>query len=576
MVMLTRLRVKNYALIEDLDLAFQGGLNILTGATGAGKSILIDSMNLILGEKASVEMIRSGEKEASVEATFEFGEEVPDAIGGFLSEQDGEVLLLKRQVLREGRSFGFVNDRQVTLSTMKELGKCLADLLGQHHHQSLLDPKVHLELLNRFSLEGSTLEDYRAAFSLLRKKGVELEDTLRQEQISNERRELYRFQREEIERADLKPAEEDSLRGERRVLLNVQRISSTVQGIKQVLCEEEDSVLDRLKVLFKELESVSELDARLKEKVSQWQEAIFSLEDLSSDLVRYGDSIGADPDRLEWVEDRLRLYADLGKKYGRAYEAIIGYRDKIEKELRSLESLQDRIRDLKEELSGLRAQVLKLGRQISKGRHKGAVVLRGRVEEELKELGMKRTELEVRFVPISSSVASADLSREGEKVFANENGLEEIEFLISPNPGEPLKPLAKIASGGEMSRIMLALKTVLAKVDNIPLLIFDEVDVGIGGEVASLVGKKLKRLSANHQIICITHLQQIASYGDNHFRVYKTGRAKRTVTEVKRLSETERVEEIARIISGEEITELSLKHARELLSEASEAVSSER
>jgi len=572
--MLTRLRVKNYALIEDLDLSFQEGLSILTGATGAGKSILIDSMNLILGEKASVEMIRSGEKEASVEATFEFGGQVPDPIASFLSEQDGEALLLKRQVLKGGRSFGFVNDRQVTVTTMKEIGKSLADLLGQHHHQSLLDPRIHLNLLDRFSLEGSILEDYREEFSLLRKKELELKGTLQQEQISNEKRELYRFQKEEIDRAELKPEEEESLREERGVLLNVQRISSTVQAVKQALCEEEGSVLDRLKLLFKEFESVSELDARLKEKLSQWQETIFSLEDLSSDLVRYGDLLGADPERLELVEDRLRLYVDLGKKYGKGYGAIISYREKIGKELHSLESLQDRIRDLKEEISQLKAELRKLGEQISKERHKGAVTLRQRVEEELKELGMKGTKFEVSFIPISSSVAAVDLSSEAGEVFADENGLEEIEFLISPNPGEPLKPLAKIASGGEMSRIMLALKTVLAKVDNIPLLIFDEVDVGIGGEVASLVGKKLKKLSEDHQIICITHLQQIASYGDNHFRVYKTGKGKRTITVVKRLSRKERVEEIARIISGEEITELSLKHARELLNEASEAVNS--
>jgi len=566
--MLTRLRVKNYALIEDLDLSFQEGLNILTGATGTGKSILIDSMNLILGEKASVEMIRSGEREASVEATFEFGIGAPGSIGGLLSEQDGEVLLLRRQVLKGGRSFGFANDRQVTVTTMKEIGRSLADLLGQHHHQSLLDPGIHMNLLNRLSLPGSILEDYREEFSLLKKKEVELRETLQQEQISNEKRELYRFQKEEIDKADLKPEEEESLRKERKVLLNVQRISSTIQAVRQALCEEEDSVLDRLKVLFREFESVSELDDRLKERLSQWRETIFSLEDLSSDLVRYGNSIGADPERLEWVEDRLRLYADLGKKYGKGYDVISGYRDKIGKELHSLESLQDRIRDLKEEISQLKSELRKLGDQISKQRHKGAAVLRERVEEELKELGMKATKFEVMFAPVSSSAATVDLSSQAEAVFADENGLEEVEFQISPNPGEPLKPLAKIVSGGEMSRIMLALKTVLARVDNIPLLIFDEVDVGIGGEVASLVGKKLKKLSEDHQIICITHLQQIASYGDNHFRVYKTGKGKRTVTVVKRLSQKERVEEIARMISGEEITELSLKHARELLNEA--------
>jgi DNA repair protein RecN (Recombination protein N) len=568
--MLTRLRVKNYALIEDLDLSFREGLNVLTGATGAGKSILIDSMNLILGEKASVEMIRSGEEEAFVEATFEFDNQVPGAVGGLLLEQEGRSLLLRRQVSREGRSHSFANDKQVTLTTMREIGDQLADLLGQHHHQSLLDPKIHLELLDRFSLEGSMLQDYQKRFSLLRKRELELKETLHKEQISNDRRELYRFQREEIEKADLKPEEEESLREERGVLVNAQKILSTVEAIKRALCEEEDSVLDRLKVLLREFESLTTLDSRLKEKLPPWQETIFSLEDLASELVQYGESIDADPQRLEWVEDRLRLYADLGKKYGKGYNAIIAHRDKIEEQLQSLEKLQDRIEDLKEEISGLKAEVLDLGRQISAGRRKGTSALRSGVEEELKELGMKGTKFEVRFVPLSISASSVRVSKEKEEIFAGENGLEEVEFQISPNPGEPLKPLAKIASGGEMSRIMLALKTVLAKVDSIPLLIFDEVDVGIGGEVASLVGKKLKRLSEDHQVVCITHLQQIASCGDSHFRVYKTGKGRRTVTEVKRLSQKERVEEIARMISGEEITDLSLKHARQLLSEASE------
>lgn len=572
--MLTRLRVKNYALIEDLDLSFKEGLNVLTGATGAGKSILIDSMNLILGEKASVEMIRSGEEEAFVEATFEFDNQVPGPVGGLLLEQEGRSLLLRRQVSREGRSYGFANDKQVTLTTMREIGDQLADLLGQHHHQSLLDPKIHLELLDRFSLEGSMLQDYQKRFSLLRKRELELKETLHREQISNERGELYRFQREEIDKADLKPEEEESLRGERGVLVNAQKILSTVETIKRALSEEEDSVLDRLKVLFREFESLTALDARLEEKLAPWQETVFSLEDLASELVRYGESIDADPQRLEWVEDRLRLYADLGKKYGKGYDAIIAHRDKIEEELQSLEKLEDRIEALKEEISGLKAEVLASGRQISAGRRKGASALRSGVEEELKELGMKGTKFEVRFVPLSGSASNARLSEE--EIFADENGLEEVEFQISPNPGEPLKPLAKIASGGEMSRIMLALKTVLAKVDSIPLLIFDEVDVGIGGEVASLVGKKLKRLSKDHQIVCITHLQQIASCGDSHFRVYKTGKGKRTVTEVRRLSQKERVEEIARMISGEEITDLSLKHARQLLSEASETAESKQ
>lgn len=552
--MLTRLRVKNYALIEDLDVTFGDGFSVLTGATGAGKSILVGSMNLILGEKASLEMIRSGAKEAFVEATFEFDSPPPEPIGRFLS-QGSNVLLLKRQVVEKGRSFAFANDQQTTLVTLKDIGAVLADLLGQHHHQSLLNPNAHRELLDRFSLEVSLPRDYGAAFSRLRKCEEELQATLEQEKISKERQELYRFQLDEIKKAKLQPGEEDSLQEERKVLKNAQKIAHMAQRISYALSGDDDSTVNRLKVLLKEFESLAELDSRLKDNISQWRDVVFSLEDLDLELSRYRDSVHADPERLEWVEDRLRLYSDFAKKYGSGHDAIMGYREKIEKELKDLANREDRIRELKEEVKSLKADVYRLGNAISKERAAGAKILKERTEKELQELGMKGTKFEARFIPLED---------------ASETGLEEVEFLISPNPGEPVKPLAKIASGGEISRIMLAFKTVLAKVDNIPLLIFDEIDVGIGGEIASLVGKKLKKLSQHHQVVCITHLQQIASYGDHHFRVLKARKRKRTITEVKELSRDERVEEIARMIAGEEITDLSLKHAREFLKEAAQ------
>jgi len=565
--MLTRLRVKNYALIEDLDMVFEKGFTVLTGVTGAGKSILIGSMNLILGEKASLEMIRSGAKEAFVEATFEFDSVPPETVRQFFSPESpegngGSVLLLKRQVVRGGRSFAFANDRQITLSTLKGIGMVLTDLLGQHHHQSLLNPGTHQELLDRFSLDIQLLQDYGKTFSRMRGKEQELKAVLEQDRLSRDRQELYRFQVDEVKKAQLQPGEEGSLREERKVLQNAQKIVQMAQRISHGLSDDDESALDRLKVLLKEFEVLAELDVSLKERVSQWKDVVFSLEDLAFDLSRYSDSIHADPDRLEWVEDRLRLYSDLAKKYRSDrmtssdsdwYETIMSYREKIERELQQLDTREDQIQTLEEEIKSLKATVYILGRKISKERAAGAKILKKKVENELQELGMKGTKFEAKFTPLEH---------------ASEHGLEEMEFLISPNPGEPLKPLAKVASGGEISRIMLALKTVLAKVDNIPLLIFDEIDVGIGGDIASLVGKKLKQLSQNHQVICITHLQQIASCGGYHFRVLKSQKGKRTITEVKELSFDERVQEIARMIAGEEITDLSLEHARQFLKEA--------
>jgi len=573
--MLTRLRVKNYALIEDLDVSFRSGLNVLTGITGAGKSILTDSMNLILGEKASLEMVRSGAKEAFVEATFELMPPVPEPIHRFLADDD--ILLLRREVIttgsrwKEGRSFAFINDRQVTLATLKEVGDVLADLLGQHHHQSLLNPNIHMAHLDRFCLEMSLVENYQQTFLLLLKTQEELKEALAQEQRGKERRELYRFQLDEIDRAGLKPGEETELREEKKVLQNIQTILSTAQRVSYGLSGDEESVLNRLKVLLKEVESLAVLDASLHDATIRWRDVVYSLEGLTFELDRYSDSLEADPTRLEIVEERLRLYVDFARKYGRDYESIMAYRKKIEQELHTIENRVERIHQLREEIDSRKRQVHEQGKKVSKERSAGAVILKEKIEKELQELGMKGTKFDIRFTPVSESGSAVNVSGNDSLILAGENGLEEVEFLISPNPGEPLKPLARIASGGEISRIMLALKTVLAKVDNIPLLIFDEIDAGIGGDIAGLVGKKLKKLSRDHQLICITHLHQIASYANAHFLVWKAEKGGRTVTEVKELSQEERVAEIARMIAGEEITELSLEHAREFLRGSAEA-----
>jgi DNA repair protein RecN (Recombination protein N) len=322
--------------------------------------------------------------------------------------------------------------------------------------------------------------------------------------------------------------------------------------------------------MLKVFESIAELDSSLKEKADQWKESVYSLEDIALELSRYGDTIDADPERLTRVDERLQLYRDFSRKYGEGYDGVMAYRKKIAGELDSLENRDEKIRELEDEIALLKAEVHDLGKKISGKRIAGAKALKKKIEAELAELGMKGTKFDAALTPVSGNAGVA-VTNDDDPCLAGEFGLEDIEFLISPNPGEPLKPLAKIASGGEMSRIMLGLKTVLAKVDAIPLLVFDEIDVGIGGDIASLVGKKLKALAQNHQVICITHLQQIASYADRHFQVRKGERGGRTVTEVAELTQEERIAEIARMISGEEITDLTMEHARQFLQGAAEA-----
>ncbi|MEE2876442.1 MAG: DNA repair protein RecN [Candidatus Neomarinimicrobiota bacterium] len=566
--MLTRLRVKNYALIEDMDVTFSGGLNILTGQTGAGKSILIGSLNLILGEKASTEMIRSGEEEAFVEASFELLGRIPGRLSSYVCA--GEPVLLRRQVIRGGRSYAFVNDHQVTVGKLKEVGNILVDLLGQHHHQSLLNVENHQHLLDRFTVDGDLLRQYTDLFSELRERQGMLESVVSADQLTKERQELYRFQLQEINVAGLEPGEKSSLEEKVTILKNAQKLKETTRELSYSLSEDDDSTLNRLRGMLKVFESIAELDSSLKEKAVQWKESIYSLEDIALELSRYGDTIDADPEQFRRVDERLQLYRDFSRKYGEGYDGIMSYRGKIAGELDSLENRDEKIKELEEEITLLKSNVLNLGQKLSAQRTSGAKRLKKKIEAELAELGMKGTQFDVALTSVSGNAGVA-VTNDDDPCLAGEFGLEDIEFLISPNPGEPLKPLAKIASGGEMSRIMLGLKTVLAKVDAIPLLVFDEIDVGIGGDTANLVGKKLKALVQNHQVISITHLQQIASFADRHFQVRKAERGGRTVTEVAELSQEERVAEIARMISGEKITDLTLEHAREFLRGAAEA-----
>ena len=551
-----------------MDVSFGCGLNILTGQTGAGKSILIGSLNLILGEKASSEMVRSGEEEALIEASFDIVGKIPKNLSSYVCA--GEPILLKRQVIRGGRSYAFINDHQVTIGKLKKVGEILVDLLGQHHHQSLFNVDNHRRLLDHFALDDELVQNYTNQFEELKKHQEILESVINADELTKERKELYRFQVQEINAARLQSGEEKKLEEKVTVLRNAQKLKDTTREISYSLSEDDESVLNRLRGMLKAFESIAELDNSLKEKAMQWKESIYSLEDIALDLSRYGDTIDADPEEFARIDERLHLYHDFSKKYGPGYDSIIEYRDKISKKLSSLENRDEEIKDIENKIGLLRENVYDLGKKISAKRITGASELKKKIEAELEQLGMKETQFNVDIIPISRN-AGVEVRDSNDSCLAGEYGLEDIEFIISPNPGEPLNALAKIASGGEISRIMLALKTVLAKVDAIPLLVFDEIDAGIGGDISSLIGKKLKDLTQNHQIICITHLHQIASFADQHFQVRKGEKNGRTRTEVEQLTQEERVAEIARMIAGDEITDLTIEHARQFLQGTAEA-----
>ena len=565
--MLKELRIRNFAIVEYLAVEFFPGLNVLTGATGAGKSIIIGALNLALGERASQEMIRTGADCAIVEAVFEI--KPKNLIETNLSELGilchENQLIIRREISNKGVSRCFMNDRLVTLANLKSVGDLLADLHGQHEHQSLLDSREHLTYLDNYAEAGDLLARVGDDYFRLKKKLEGLEELKRIDKVSREKKELYQFQLNEITKAGLSVEEEEKLSTEKKILENSEALFQIASMVFQELYDIDGSIIERLSLIKKELERGGEYDPRLKDHIENLNSAILQLNDSSRFLQGYKDSLNFDPEKLEKIRERLNLINSLKKKYGQSVEEVLSYADKIKVDLEKIENRDELIQETEQEIKDLR-QILKKDSMLlsDKRKEKGSELAR-KIKKELSFLGMERCDFEVKISQREEENGLLEIN--GKRYDVDEKGLDQVEFYVSPNPGEELKPLAKIASGGEISRIMLALKSVLAKSDQIPTMIFDEVDVGIGGEIAEAVGKRMKTLSSTYQIICITHLQQIASQADYHFKVYKEVAKNRTIAKIKLLSREERIKEIARMIGGKKISDLSLEHAAEMIEE---------
>jgi len=565
--MLKSLRIRNFAIVEDLEVEFYPGLNILTGATGAGKSIIIGALNLALGERASSEMIRTGAESAIVEAIFEI--KLKSLIEKLLSElgiiYPENQLIIRRELSSKGASRCFLNDRLVTLANLKLIGDQLADLHGQHEHQSLLNPEEHLIYLDNYAEAKDLLNRVGDGYYKLKKKLEDSEELKRIDKISKEKKELYQFQLKEISSANLSAGEEEELSSEKIILENAETLFQIASLIFHELYEKDESILERLSCLKKDLEKGGEYDLRLKEHIEALNSATLQLDETSRFLQGYKDSLNFEPERLEKIRERLNLINTLKKKYDRSVQEVLNYADSIKNELDKLENRDELIRKTEMEINDLKQKLKRDTLLLSSKRKEKGVELAKKIKKELSFLGMEKCDFNTKIFYREAEDGLLEL--DGKRYYVDEKGLDQVEFYVSPNPGEELKPLAKIASGGEISRIMLALKSVLAKSDQVPSMIFDEVDVGIGGEMAEAVGKRMKALSANHQIICITHLQQIASQSDYHFKVYKEVSKNRTLTKIKLLSKDERIKEIARMMAGKKISDLTLEHAAEMIEE---------
>ena len=571
--MLKSLYIKNYALIEEIRAEFGSGLNIITGETGAGKSILIDALSLILGERATTDVVRKGEDKAIVEAILGVSEN--KRLKALLAANEIEAsdeLILRREVSAKGQSRSFINDSPAPLTVMKEAGELLVDLHGQHEHQSLLRTATHIDFLDDFGgLEGLVAE-YRTAYDALKMLFVQHDELSHKERQLKEKRDLYEFQLKEIDAVSPQPGEEDGLEAELKILENAEKLFEATAQLYQKLYEGEQALYGQLVLVRNQLEDLSEIDKGFEEAKKECASAVAVISEVTKFIQSYNSKIEFNPERLEQIRERLGQLSLLKKKYGGSMDSIIEHREKIGKEFALAENFEAEIKKLNDEIERARKACSDAAQRLSTKRRELVGKINKSVVAELGKLGIQSGKFDVTVKNQPLGKENGDEAKRhafvklGREFYdATPRGIDMVEFFISTNAGEDPKPLAKVASGGEISRIMLALKTILAKSERLPLLIFDEIDVGVSGRIAQAVGKSLKALSQFHQVIAITHLPQIAGLADAHYVVEKIEDKKRTSTRLRSLELEERVEEVAKLMSGAEVTEAGLEGARELM-----------
>lgn len=551
--MLQELSIKDFAIIDEIQISFQPKMTVLTGETGAGKSIIIDALGLLAGGRGSTEFIRKGEKKAVIQGLFTLPREantynILEEYG--IDSEDGQIIL-QRDLYRGGRNICRINGMMVNLATLRKVGETLIDIHGQNEHQELMKPENHIDLLDEYDKKTSQLRNqYQVVYQNYRKLKLSIEKKEADEKAWAQRLDMLNFQVKEIEEAGLKINEEDELVEEKNKLDNFQAIHDALELSYQILSGEKIDVVGNLGNAMNELSDVSDLSENLQEINTKISDAFYSLEDAARDISDELDSMEWNGERLNEIEERLELIHQLKRKYGDTIEDILHYHSRIEKELREMENAEQNSEKQERQLSEALEKVKELAIKLSKQRKKSAKKLEKMIHEQLSALYMDKAVFEVKCLNNS-------------KLYSK--GIDKVEFYIQTNPGEEMGPLAKIASGGELSRIMLALKTIFSQKMGVTSIIFDEVDTGVSGRVAQAIAEKISQISNNSQVLCITHLPQVAAIADNHYYISKSVNDGRTETSLKELDEKQKIREIARMLSGSEITELTLKHAEELI-----------
>ncbi len=553
--MLNHLSIKNIAVISRLDVDLRGGMSVLTGETGAGKSIIIDSINMLLGNRANKELVRFGAEHASVQAAFDTNGE----INAILEEndidcEDGE-LIISRRLNRDGKSTARINGSIVTLGVLREIADKLINIHGQHDNQALLTPQKHIQFLDAYAANAEELEEYRQIYEKRRSIERELKSLITDEREKARRTELLEYQINEIKAANLEKGEEEDLRDQRKIAANAEKISSSIEEAYANLYENggTPSAYDSISVAVNALSGITDLTPALNEVYESLQSAMYSIEDAAHEIKEFGATVDFEPQTLDDIEERLDVISKLKRKYGNSIEDILLYKAKSEEELKNIRTSDERTAELQLELSETTDELRKKGSILTKSRERAAADLQSKIEKSLAELNMERA----RFcVDVES----------GDEFY--ENGMDAVEFMISANPGEPLKPLVKIASGGELSRVMLAIKSILADSDSVETLIFDEIDTGVSGNAAVKIAKKLSDIGKTKQVICITHLPQLAATADNHYLIQKDSDGEQSETTLEELDFDGRAAEIARLTDGANMTKLAIEHARQMLRNA--------
>ncbi|MGI6209296.1 MAG: DNA repair protein RecN [Anaerolineae bacterium] len=566
--MLAEITIRNFAIIDEVTVRLAPRLNVVTGETGAGKSIMVDALAAVLGERTSPDMVRGGESSALIEAFFELDERLATKLQPILEEQgltgdDPTLLILAREIRAEGRSIARVNGRVTAAAVVRQLGEILVDIHGQTEHLSLLRVPEHLNFLDRYAHLGGLRAEMATLTGEANRLRAEIAAIRDNSQARERRLERLRYEVDEIAAARLAPDEEEELRTERTRLANAERLTELIGAAYDAVYAgsgETPAAADLLGQALGWLLDLERIDPSLKPERERIEQLTEGLEDVARGLRQYRDSVEASPARLDEVEERLGLIANLKRKYGSTIPEILAYAERAQAELAQLTGGEEQLAELEHRLDEVMRSAAGVAAELSRRRKEAAIELAQGVERQLADLAMERARFEVGF---NHQPDEDGLEVDGEKLAFDRTGVDRVEFLLAPNPGEPMRPLARIASGGENSRLMLALKTVLSQADDTPTLIFDEIDTGIGGRLGHVVGEKLAGLAEHHQVLCVTHLPQLAAFADVHLTVGKEVRDGRTRTVVKTLSREERLAELANMLGG--ISPGTLRSADEML-----------